>query len=68
MKLGPPMSKIGTSIQFSRTADKDAWPRIPFSNGIAGGPDTEPAMSFMARFGYALVWGFAVGVLWMVSP
>lgn len=59
-------AKIGTSIQFSRTVDKDPNPRIPFTHGIAG-PDTEPAMTFGQRVAYSVVFGFAIGVLILVS-
>jgi hypothetical protein len=58
--------KVGTTIQFSKTVDRDQFPRIPFSNGIAGGPDTEPAMSKVQRFAYSIVLGFAIGVIFLV--
>lgn len=65
--IGKPLSKIGTTTPFSRTADRDPNPRIPFSNGIAGSPDTEPAMTFGQRVAYSVVFGFAIGVLVLVS-
>ena len=65
--IGKPLSKIGTTTPFSRTVDKDPNPRIPFSNGIAGGPDVEPALSKAQRFAYSVVLGFAIGVILLVQ-
>lgn len=51
---------------IQRTVSTDPFPRLPFSNGLAHSPATEPQMSGLAAFGYAVAWGFALGVLVLV--
>jgi len=51
---------------IQRTVTTDPNPRMPFSNGIAGSPGTEPTMTKTERFLCGLVFGFAIGVIFLV--
>lgn len=63
-KFGAALSK---DQWIQRTVTTDPAPRMPFSNGPAGSPNTMPSMSRTERFLYSVAWGFAIGVLLMVS-